>query len=46
MGQVSNEHFSQPTDTYQASEANVVINNFLSPSKNDKQAILDFLRSL
>ncbi len=41
-----NEHFSQPTDTYPASEANAVINNFLSLSKNDKQAILDFLRSL
>ncbi len=41
-----NEHFSQPTATYPASEANAVINNFLSLSKNDKQAILDFLRSL
>jgi CxxC motif-containing protein (DUF1111 family) len=41
-----NEHFSQPTGTYLASEANAVINNFLSLSKNDKQAILDFLRSL
>ena len=31
---------------YQASEANQVINNFNSLSKNDRQAILDFLRSL
>ena len=31
---------------YQASEANQVINNFNALSKNDKQAILDFLRSL
>jgi hypothetical protein len=31
---------------YQASEANQVIDNFNALSKNDKQAILDFLRSL
>jgi Di-haem oxidoreductase, putative peroxidase len=31
---------------YQASEANQVINNFNALSKNDKQSILDFLRSL
>jgi CxxC motif-containing protein (DUF1111 family) len=31
---------------YQASEANQVINNFSALSKNDKQSILDFLRSL
>jgi CxxC motif-containing protein (DUF1111 family) len=31
---------------YQASEANQVINNFNALSKNDKQGILDFLRSL
>jgi CxxC motif-containing protein (DUF1111 family) len=32
--------------SYPASEANVVINSFNLLSKNDKQAILDFLRSL
>jgi Di-haem oxidoreductase, putative peroxidase len=31
---------------YSPSEANLVINNFNMLSKNDKQAILDFLRSL
>jgi len=31
---------------YQASEANQVIDNFNNLSKNDKQGILDFLRSL
>ena len=31
---------------YQASEANQVISNFNALSKNDKQSILDFLRSL
>ena len=31
---------------YQASEANQVIDNFNALSKNDKQSILDFLRSL
>jgi len=31
---------------YQASEANQVINNFNALSRNDKQSILDFLRSL
>ena len=40
------EHFSQPTNAYPPSEANAVINNFQNLSKNDKQAILDFLRSL
>jgi Di-haem oxidoreductase, putative peroxidase len=32
--------------SYPPSEANLVINNFNMLSKNDKQAILDFLRSL
>jgi CxxC motif-containing protein (DUF1111 family) len=32
--------------SYPASEANLVINSFNQLSKNDKQAILDFLRSL
>jgi CxxC motif-containing protein (DUF1111 family) len=31
---------------YQASEANQVINNFNALPRSDKQAILDFLRSL
>ncbi len=41
-----NEHFSQPTGTYPASEANAVVDNFQRLAPSDKQAILDFLRSL
>jgi CxxC motif-containing protein (DUF1111 family) len=41
-----NQHFSTASTDYPASEANAVINNFQSLQRNDKQAILDFLRSL
>jgi len=41
-----NQHFSPASGDYPASEANGVINNFQSLSPTDKQAILDFLRSL
>ena len=41
-----NQHFSPASSDYPASEANAVINNFQSLQRNDKQAILDFLRSL
>jgi hypothetical protein len=41
-----NRHFSDESDGYPASEANAVVNNFQRLSPNDKQAILDFLRSL
>ena len=40
------EHQSPATAKHPASEANEVIENFLHLSKDDKQAILDFLRSL
>jgi len=40
------EHFSNPNDTYPASEANAVVQAFNRLSATDKQAILDFLRSL
>ena len=41
-----NQHFSPASSDYPASEANAVINNFQSLQRTDKQAILDFLRSL
>ena len=41
-----NEHFSRATDDYPASEANAVVENFRKLPVPDKQAILDFLRSL
>ncbi len=41
-----NQHFSPPSATYPASEANVVVQRFRQLSPTDKQAILDFLRSL
>jgi hypothetical protein len=41
-----NQHFSPASSDYPASEANAVINNFQSLQRNDKQSILDFLRSL
>jgi CxxC motif-containing protein (DUF1111 family) len=40
------EHASNPNDTYPASEANAVVQAFNRLSVTDKQAILDFLRSL
>jgi CxxC motif-containing protein (DUF1111 family) len=40
------QHASPASANYPASEANAVINNFQLLSKNDQQAILDFLRSL
>jgi CxxC motif-containing protein (DUF1111 family) len=39
-------HASSATATYPASEANGVVNNFNKLSPTNKQAILDFLRSL
>jgi CxxC motif-containing protein (DUF1111 family) len=39
-------HASQANNNYPASEANAVIQRFLGLSVADKQAILDFLRSL
>jgi CxxC motif-containing protein (DUF1111 family) len=44
--QAIQEHASPATATYPASEANGVINNFNKLSPANKQAILDFLRSL
>jgi hypothetical protein len=41
-----NQHFSPPSATYPASEANAVVQRFRSLTVPDKQAILDFLRSL
>jgi hypothetical protein len=40
------QHASPATNAYPASEANGVISNFMTLSPADKQAILDFLRSL
>jgi Di-haem oxidoreductase, putative peroxidase len=40
------EHFSPPGNGYPPSEANAVVGNFQRLSPTDKQAILDFLRSL
>ena len=39
-------HGSNAGNGYPASEANGVINNFNALQNSDKQAILDFLRSL
>jgi hypothetical protein len=41
-----NAHASAANNVYQPSEANAVIGNFHGLSPTDKQAILDFLRSL
>ena len=41
-----NQHFSPPSAAFPASEANAVVQQFRSLSATDKQAILDFLRSL
>jgi len=41
-----NQHFSPATEVFPASEANAVIARFRLLSVPDKQAILDFLRSL
>src|SRR5262249_49518349 len=41
-----NGHFSPAANGYPASEANAVVGNFQRLSPTDKQAILDFLRSL
>jgi Di-haem oxidoreductase, putative peroxidase len=40
------QHFSPSSQDYPPSEANAVVRRFLSLSATDKQAILDFLRSL
>ncbi len=40
------EHFSPAVPQYPASEANEVVENYRHLSKPDKQALLDFLRSL
>ena len=40
------QHFSPSSDKYPPSEANAVVQKFLRLSTADKQAILDFLRSL
>jgi hypothetical protein len=40
------QHFSPSSEDYPPSEANAVVRRFLSLSATDKQAILDFLRSL
>jgi CxxC motif-containing protein (DUF1111 family) len=44
--QAIRDHFSPATANYLASEANGVVHNFNRLSPADKQAILDFLRSL
>jgi hypothetical protein len=44
--QAITQHFSKGTDDYPASEANAVVLQFLGLSPTDKQAVLDFLRSL
>jgi Di-haem oxidoreductase, putative peroxidase len=41
-----NQHFSPSGAVYPASEANAVVQQFLSLPVADKQAVLDFLRSL
>ncbi len=41
-----NQHSSQGNQNFPASEANAVINNFQRLAPSDKQAVLDFLRSL
>jgi Di-haem oxidoreductase, putative peroxidase len=44
--QAVREHFSPATAKYPASEANAVVHTFNKLSPEEKQAILDFLRSL
>jgi CxxC motif-containing protein (DUF1111 family) len=44
--QAINQHFSPPSEAYPPSEANAVVQRFHSLSVADKQAVLDFLRSL
>ncbi len=44
--QAIKEHFSPPADGYPASEANEVVLRFRALPADDRQAILDFLRSL
>jgi di-heme oxidoreductase (putative peroxidase) len=44
--QAINQHFAPPSEAYPASEANAVVQRFHSLSVADKQAVLDFLRSL
>jgi Di-haem oxidoreductase, putative peroxidase len=44
--QAIQQHFSNASSPYPASEANAVITNFRMLSVTDQQAILDFLRSL
>jgi hypothetical protein len=44
--QAINQHFSLSSAPYPPSEANAVVQQFLQLSVADKQAVLDFLRSL
>jgi hypothetical protein len=44
--QAIREHFSPPADGYPASEANEVVLRFHALPPEDRQAVLDFLRSL
>ncbi len=44
--QAINQHFSPSSAAYPPSEANAVVQRFRSLSAADKQAVLDFLRSL
>jgi len=44
--QAIRDHFSPGSSKYPASEANAVVHEFNELSPADKQAILDFLRSL
>jgi hypothetical protein len=44
--QAINEHFSQATSNYPPSEANAVVQRFQSLPPYERQAVLDFLRSL
>jgi CxxC motif-containing protein (DUF1111 family) len=44
--QTIKDHFSPASPNYPASEANGVVHKFNQISPSDKQAILDFLRSL
>jgi hypothetical protein len=46
LAEAINQHSSQANGTFPASEANAVVDNFRRLRPIDKQAILDFLRSL
>ena len=43
---VINDHFSRASESYPASEANEVVENFRRLSVQEQQSLLDFLRSL